>query len=225
MKTVFEKIIILLSFTLFFNCSDNKEPEIVAPNVNITATKEKAEITYTSVKITGEVSSNDDNKIISRGVCWSINEDPKITNNKTTEKNNTFEGKIENLKANTKYYFRVYAENNNGVYYSEIKSFNTRSLAGTKWDFTINYVGKNKVKWNADVTFNEDGTTVYDEPESPGAYLTKGTWSLEGNNLTYNFDSEDPNRSDMIFKGVISEKTMSGTWSYGKATTWSAIEY
>lgn len=101
----------------------------------------------------------------------------------------------------------------------------TPNLIG-KWDFLI--LCSTTVNWHADVTFKEDGTTIYDEPASPGTYITYGTWSLNGNILSYDFDSSS-NSNELQFTGTINNNVMNGTFSYSATNctskTWSAVKY
>ncbi|MFO7842759.1 MAG: hypothetical protein R6V16_03030 [Bacteroidales bacterium] len=101
----------------------------------------------------------------------------------------------------------------------------TISLDNTVWDFLVVY--DSNTSWHADVTFNADGSTVYDEPASPGQYTTYGTWELNGNTLTYDMDTSatsDPD--DYIFTGTVSGNTMSGTYTFdGQDKNWSATKY
>jgi hypothetical protein len=64
-----------------------------------------------------------------RGVCWSINPNPTITDSKTkdslTVKSGGFDYTMFNLKPNTKYFARHYAENAAGVTYGKELSFTT----------------------------------------------------------------------------------------------------
>jgi len=93
------------------------------------------------------------------------------------------------------------------------------NLNNTTWDVLIIYDVNNS--WHADVVFNSDGTTKYDEPDSPGVYLSYGVWTMTGNNIHFGIGL-DPN---YVFDGTIVGNTMSGTFKFGTATkTWSAIK-
>jgi hypothetical protein len=95
------------------------------------------------------------------------------------------------------------------------------TLANTTWDFII--VQSTTVTWHADVIFYENGTTIYDEPDSPGLYTTYGTWSLSGNTLSYDMDASDSS-NNYVFIGTISGANMNGTYSFGSETkTWHAV--
>jgi hypothetical protein len=96
---------------------------------------------------------------------------------------------------------------------------NPVSVSNTTWDATIIYSAT--TSWHADITFNEDGTTKYDEPADPGSYLSYGTWTLTGSKIHFGIGL-DPN---FIFDGTISGNSMSGTFVSGTETkTWSAVK-
>lgn len=228
MKLYLLKSIAVFSLLMLFTgCNKDDEPELLAPTVTSGTTSANAEITYTTIKINGNVSSEGGSEINSRGVCWSTNQNPTINDNRTSETTNTFTSTISDLVANTAYYFRVYATNSIGTSYGEEQTFSTLTLDDTTWDFLIIHSSTNS--WHADVTFNSDGTTVYDEPISPETWLFNGTWSLNGNILTYDMDSSDDPATDdntYQFTGTLSGNTMSGTYTLGtEIKSWSATKY
>ncbi len=85
-------------------------------------------------------------------------------------------------------------------------------LTNTTWDFLV--IFEDISSWHADVTFYADGTTRYDEPATPGLYLSFGTWSMEGNILYYIMDSSDPVGTAYHFTGKLSCNTMNGTYTF-----------
>jgi|AntRauTorcE11897_2_1112592.scaffolds.fasta_scaffold52124_1 hypothetical protein len=223
------KAFVLLSIILISSCESDDTDELFAPTITNETTSGNLEANYTSIKISGSVSSEGVNEITSRGVCWSTSENPTIDDDKTTESSNTFTSTITDLVANTTYYFRIYATNSDnkstaGTSYGAQQSFSTSSLDGTMWDFLITY--DNGQTANGDVTFNPDGTTLYDEPSSPGTYTSYGTWSLNGNILTYDIDTDTTNNDYYLFTGTLLGNTMSGTATFNpNPINWSATEY
>jgi hypothetical protein len=226
MKKYFLKSIVIFSLLIVvMGCSSEDEDELQAPIVTSETTPENVVITFTSIEIKGNVSSNPGNEITARGVCWSTNQNPTINNDKTTETSNSFTSTINDLVANTTYYFRVYATTSSGTSYGTEQSYSTSSLDGTMWDFFIIYSPDQSV--NGDVIFYADGTTVYDEPDSPGQYTTYGTWSLSGNILSYDLDSSEPTNLFYQFTGTIVNNTMSGVFNWGSDPdkNFSAVMY
>jgi hypothetical protein len=93
------------------------------------------------------------------------------------------------------------------------------NISNTTWDVLI--INGNS-SWHADLTFYADGTTKYDEPANPGAYLSYGTWTLTDDKIHWVLDpSIIPN---YVFDGIITNNTMSGTYVFNANTeTWSAV--
>lgn len=227
MKNYFWNALLIFTVLFFISCDDDDGPVTSAPEISSTTTEQNAEITYTSIEISGDVTSDGGSDVTSRGVCWSINQNPTTSDNITTETSNEFTSLVEGLTANTTYHFRVYATNSTGTSYGNPITLNTSSLDGTTWDFTISLDNTTpNYTWNADIIFNPDGTTVYDEPSSPGTYTTYGVWSLNGNTLEYNMDSSTSN-GVYEFTGTLNGNTMSGTFLFPGYSNpvWSAVEY
>ena len=222
MKNSFLIAITLLFLLIFtFSCSnDDNEAEPITPSIISETTETNVETSFTSITISANVSSNGGAEITTRGVCWSTNPNPTIDNDKTIENSNTFTTIINDLIPNTTYYFRIYATNSIEVYYGVELSFGTTSLDNTTWDFLL--IHNENVSWHADVIFNDDGTSVYDELEYPGQYMVYGTWTMSGNELTWDMGA-DQNKINYQFTGTLSGNSMSGTYVFGDlARTWSA---
>ncbi|WP_457617784.1 fibronectin type III domain-containing protein [Lutibacter sp.] len=208
MKTYFLKTIAIVA-VLFFSSSCDDDDDIQSDILAIIdTTVENLEATYTTINISGTVLSDEYIEVTSKGVCWSTSPNPTIEDTITTEIDDVFTSTISNLTANTTYYFRVYAVNDVGVTYSEELSFNTLSLEDSIWDFEI-FVD-DITSWNASVTFNADGTTVFDDATN----VVYGSWLLEGNVLTFNIDT-----SGLVYtysvEGTLFEQTINGVWEDG----------
>lgn len=219
-KTFFA--IFLSLFLASCTANDPVPPAASMPTVSLETTATNAEKTYTTIEIAGTVDDDGGDPVTARGTVWSTDPNPTLNNNFTTESSVSFTSLIEDLDANTTYYFRTYATNAEGTAYSSEESLTTNSLGGTTWDFHVVY--DQNTSWHGDVTFNSDGTAVYDEPSSPGTYLTNGTWVLNGNDLIYDFDSSDP--GNVTYTGTIEVEDMSGIFDYpNHQGTWTAVEY
>lgn len=217
MKNLILKSVLFMSLLfLGFSCSDDDD-EILEPTISSTTTTANVVKTFTSITVSGDVTSDGGSAITARGVAWGTNPNPTIADNKTEELSDSFTSEISGLTVNTQYYFRVYATNSVGTVYSAEQTFNTLSLAGTTWDFDIRFVSSsgNESGWPAEVIFYADGTTYYDELDSPGVYTATGTWSLDGNELTFDPDSSNTvlgGWSDYV--GDVSGNSMTGTWGF-----------
>jgi hypothetical protein len=231
MKTNFNKMILVFSLVItFISCETNDDPVITNTSVSIETTNENAEKTYTTIKINGTVSSDGGSSIINRGICWNTEPNPTIENNSIIENNNNFSSTINNLLANTSYYFRTFATNELGTSYSEQQIISTLSLNNTSWKFTTIYPNQNNFEIFSKIDFLDDNTTKFDEMDlpgqCPGCFITFGTWSLEGNNLTYIWEGSDSTISTYVYTGILNGMDISGTYTHSSEPngTWNAIE-
>lgn len=83
----------------------------------------------TSVTMYGYIKDDGGFDIIERGVCWNTSGNPTLdTNCKSIGGNElgNYDIDVNNLQPNTKYYFRAYAINENGVAYGDIENFTTK---------------------------------------------------------------------------------------------------
>ena len=85
------------------------------------------DVTQNTAVSGGNVTDDGGSSVIARGVCWSTSQNPTISDNHTSDGNGTgsFTSDLTNLTANTTYYVRAYATNENGTSYGEQKSFTT----------------------------------------------------------------------------------------------------
>ena len=96
-------------------------------NIPTVSTGVVTEITGTSAKCTGNISSDGDCYVQSRGVCWSTVTNPTIENSTATNGSGLGEYSCEmkDLASNTTYYVRAFAKYAGGVKYGEQKTFKT----------------------------------------------------------------------------------------------------
>lgn len=106
----------------------------VAVNEKPTVTIETVSgVAYNSASLSGTIVSPGSSKISRYGFCWSEHEEPTIedsfSNLGDCSAPTAFEGSATNLKPETTYHVRAYAENSVGLVYSERElSFTTSSL-------------------------------------------------------------------------------------------------
>ncbi|MFN5665150.1 MAG: T9SS type A sorting domain-containing protein, partial [Bacteroidota bacterium] len=96
------------------------------PNITTAAA---INITESSAQVTGTILSNGGSIITTKGICWSVNANPTISNNKTVETtgNLSFISTLNSLTSGTKYYARAYAINAVGTAYGNEISFTTNN--------------------------------------------------------------------------------------------------
>lgn len=117
------KLVYIITLLLFFQGCLKEKPTI--PVVN---TKAVVEISYTSAISGGEVTDEGGVPVITKGLCWSINALPSISDNLTVESGGAgeFSGILTPLIQNTTYFVRSYATNSSGTGYGNQVSFVTR---------------------------------------------------------------------------------------------------
>ena len=101
--------------------------QIPDPESPIVTTADVTDITQTTAVSGGNVTDDGGASVTARGVCWSTSQNPTVSDNHTSDGNDTgsFTSNLTNLTANTTYYIRAYATNSEGTSYGEQKSFTT----------------------------------------------------------------------------------------------------
>ncbi|MDX9811787.1 MAG: hypothetical protein RBU28_05335 [Bacteroidales bacterium] len=86
-------------------------------------------VTQSTAKIYGEVLSDGDSPLVNYGFCWSITDNPTLSDNPVQPDQDFgyYISTFTNLSPGTRYYARAYATNNIGTAYGEIVSFSTCS--------------------------------------------------------------------------------------------------
>lgn len=117
-------LIIISLLILIIGCEDNS----VNGELPIISTNNVINITGTSATSGGNVSDDGGLTVTSRGVCWSINQNPTINDNLTNDGTGTgnFTSILSDLNVNTTYYIRSYAINSKGTEYGNEINFTTK---------------------------------------------------------------------------------------------------
>lgn len=129
-KTYFNFTALTLVITLFsiYGCKDNDSIANPTKEVPTLTTVAVTNAIASTAESGGNITSNGGVEITARGVCWGTNQNPTITDNKTTNGAGTgnFISTITGLTANTPYYVRAYATNSVGTGYGAVVSFTTQ---------------------------------------------------------------------------------------------------
>jgi len=113
------KLLSFFSLIFLISCDRYDPPVVSEPWV--------MELGSTRVILSGYVLSDGGSAVTSRGVCWSLSENPSISGSKTKEGAGlgSFSTEVRALIPLTTYYVRSYAENRAGIGYSKVTSFTT----------------------------------------------------------------------------------------------------
>ena len=164
------------------------------------------DITSTSARCKGNISSDGDCYVQSRGICWSTVSNPTIENSTATSGSGLGEYTCEmkNLASNTTYYVRAFAKYAGGVKYGEQRTFKTMLPLST---------------------FEYGGYTYYVAPD-PGFKMTWNDVNSYCNNLTlYGTGWRLPTKDELL--KMYEERYSIGGFntSYGGGAYWSSTSY
>lgn len=154
------------------------------------------EITQTTARSGGDITSNGGAKIIASGVCWSTSHSPTLSDSKTEDGSETgnFASSLTNLNPNTTYYVRAYATNIKGTTYGNEVSFKTIAADGTTGTLTYNgytyktvYInGKEWLAENLRTTTYNDGQAIPNVTDNATwEGLSTGAYCWYNNNIIY----------------------------------------
>lgn len=94
-------------------------------------TVEASEISLTTAKSGGTISSDGGDPVTAKGVCWGTTANPTTEGSKTSDGTGStaFVSNITGLTAGTTYYYRAYATNSVGTSYGNELTFTTTALS------------------------------------------------------------------------------------------------
>lgn len=119
------------------------------------------DITQTTAKCGGEVTSDGGTTVTERGICWSTSHNPTTNDHKIPSGQGTgsFTANITGLSAHTTYYVRAYATNSKGTAYGTEVSFNTSANLPTVSTGSVTNITTTTATGSGIVT-NDGGSTV-----------------------------------------------------------------
>jgi hypothetical protein len=120
---------ILLFFYLSFLCVSHSVTLAIStvPGFSILTTETVSSITATTAIAGGNITNQGGSPVLARGVCWSLNPDPTIADNVTSDGAGlgTFTSSITGLTSGLTYHVRAYATNDAGTAYGSDLTFTT----------------------------------------------------------------------------------------------------
>ena len=113
------------------------------PGAAAVTTTAASAITATTATSGGNVTTDGGTPVTARGVCWSTNVNPTISDSHTTDGSGTgvFTSSLTGLSPNTTYHIRAYATNSGGTFYGEDLQFTTLCGVVTTLPFTEGFEG------------------------------------------------------------------------------------
>lgn len=159
--------------------------ETLLPDVT---TAEVTEIAWRTAVGGGEVTSENGATVTERGICWSTEHDPIITNGHANSGTGlgAFSVNMTGLTAGTTYYARAYAKNSAGWTYGNEVTFRTQDpLPPTVTTNSTSSITWTSAKVNCSISVT-DGTSVYERglcwststnPNYWGHHVTSGSGS------------------------------------------------
>ncbi len=174
-------LLFVISFFLLATISCKKN------NLEVTTTAISS-ISVTTAYSGGNVVKDGGSEVTLRGVCYSVNSGPSLSNASYTQDGSgtgEYTSKLEGLKANTTYHVRAYAKNTKGIAYGEERTFATNPY----YSATIPLVQTNSIS-NVDTLgfkLSLNGVILHtggsDVTESGFVYATKMGPSISDNKI------------------------------------------
>ena len=187
-------VIFIVSVFMLFSCSKDENPGPQPEPIPKLSTKDISMITATTALCGGIITSDEGTMVISIGVCWSTNQTPTVSDNRTNDGFFLYDfvSAITGLADNTKYYLRAYAEEDAGISYGNIISFTTLAYTDFVTDIDSNVyhaVTIGTQVWtteNLKVTHYRNGDQIPNiTDDTQWSILTTGAYCNFNNDLNY----------------------------------------
>jgi uncharacterized protein (TIGR02145 family) len=170
--------LLLLTCLLILSCKKESTPGVL-PTVE---TYDVSDVGQSSAVSGGRVITEGSDKVNTRGICWSKNNPPKISEFKKYNlelDDSSFDCIMDHLSLATTYYVKAFAINSTGFGYGEVKSFKTPGGVPSAETLTASNIGRNSAKLNgiavanyysSKVSFEWGLTTSYGNIKGASAY-------------------------------------------------------
>ncbi len=122
---------------------------------------EVTNITSNTVSAGGEVTADGGTTVTAKGICWSVNQNPIISDSKISNGTGvgSFSGLITGLNPGTTYYLKAYATNAVGTAYSNQSTFTTDALLPILTTIDLTAITANSAIGGGNIT-NDGGSPL-----------------------------------------------------------------
>lgn len=122
-----------IMFALAIGCEEEKTPPV--NTTPLVQTDSVINITSSTAQVRGNVTSDGGAEVTKRGVCWSINPNPTISDYTTEDSSGVgpYVSLLTNLTPNTLFYLKAYASNSYGTGYGSEVQFSTKEDIGIEY--------------------------------------------------------------------------------------------
>jgi uncharacterized protein (TIGR02145 family) len=200
--------LLILLLCIVYACKDEDEPEVDPVQLPQLSTLSITDITSQAAMSGGNVTDDGGAEVTARGLVWSSNELPTLTDNEgiSTEGGGTgeFSSQISGLAAYSSYFVRAYATNSSGTAYGNQLEFETlpegayatvTDIDGNKY-WTLAIGDEEWMAVNLRTTKYTDGTSI-----PTGLSIEEWTNTTEGAYTVYPY--EDTLGGDKFIEPVL----------------------
>jgi hypothetical protein len=137
--------------------------------IAIVSTMDITNINKTTASSGGTITTDGGSPIVAKGVCWSVNDNPTISNNHSEDGTgiSSYNSNIFGLQNGTYYYVRAYVTNAYGTYYGESKKFLTHPIGAVGGLFSVSatkkvFISQGNLQYQASTNTWRFATHQYD---------------------------------------------------------------
>lgn len=188
------------------------------------------DIIHNEATVAGSISYYGGNTIVERGVCWSIDKNPTISNSHkaSSDKNARFEVRIDGLSELTNYHVRAYVITaNDNIYYGNDMTFSTTHeihlpQAATT---TVSNIGTTYATFYSSITGDGDGNIsdcgfCYSRTPNPTVYGNKVSLGKKSGTFVTTVKDLTENTTYYVRSYVINEAGV----AYGEEVNFATLE-